>query len=158
VTRRRLLRAAFVVTLAGVAITAGLTLAGVWCPWSFVRFGGGYWESNGHETLANVACLEVAQPVVTDTRLAWRPTHRLTSPARIAAIRNFLEAHKSGWQENIFTGDTPRQMFRACDGEESRRAFVLGEETLGSQPSKNWSRPLCRRDQGKLRELLAPEA
>ena len=151
------MRAALIAIVTGVSLTTALTVAGVWCPWSFVRFGGGYWES-GHEALANVACLEVAQPVVTDGRLAWQPTHRLTSPTRIAAIRSFLEAHKSGWQENIFSADTPRQMFRTCEGEEWRRAFVLGEETLGSQPSKNWSRPLCRRDQARLRELLAPEA
>jgi hypothetical protein len=159
VTKRRLLRWGALVAVAAVAILGALTAAGIWCPWSFLRFGGGSSESTNHRHLEAVKCLEVAEPVTGGNgRLAWRTTHRITSPARIAAIRDYLSAHRSGWQENIFTSDTSHRMFRACDGAESRPRFILGAETLGVYPSKNWSRPLCRRDRAKLHELIRPEA
>jgi hypothetical protein len=89
---------------------------------------------------------------------AVQASHRLKSRERIAAIEAFLSAHSDGWQENIFSNDDVRRSFRTCEGDEMRPRFVVGTETLGVQPSKNWSRPLCRRDRDRIEHLLLPEA
>jgi len=161
VTRRLLFRACLTLIAAVVLITTALTAAGVWCPWSFIRFGGGYWRlSQQRSGLSGVQCLEVTGPdeVRQGNILSWQVTHRLTSADRIAGIREFLADHSSGWQENILSGDTVRQTFRACDGDEWRPRFMVGAETLGVQPSKSFSRPLCRRDRARIEQLLVPES
>jgi hypothetical protein len=111
---------------------------GSWWSYVFLRvFGSGFGES---------------------MEAAWPVSHQITSVACVTAITAFVSAHSGGWQENIFATDTPRQAFRRCDAPREGQWLVVGDETLGITHSKNFSRPLCRRDREQLMQLLQPES
>jgi hypothetical protein len=160
VKARRVALGCGAVAAASAFVAAVLTAAGVWCPYSYVRFGGGWWRLDGDKALAGATCFAVSsgEALREAPETSWPVTHRITSGARVSDIRAFVSAHSGGWQENIFASDTPRQAFRACDAAAGGQWFVLGDETLGITQSKNYSRPLCRRDRKELQRLLQPES
>ena len=152
-----ILRGGLVAILVLTAAVWALSAIGVWCPWAVLRFGGTY-TSQVDSQLRRVECIEVTGPWRSRSAgPGWAVRYRLTSPARLAALREFLAARRYGWQENILSSDSTVASFRACDAAEWSPRFLVGTSSLGVTPSKNWSRPLCRRDRERLLELLQPD-
>lgn len=65
-----------------------------------------------------------------------RPVATITDTAKVQAVLEFLDAHRSGWSERL-GGSLPRLILRFFDGDHFLGSIGVGPDYLADQPERS---------------------